>query len=157
MNRYKTLNGEIFDLDELTDELKAVYRELKTHYDTNMEWTEFPNLWTAKVRNALSGKHSSEIVDEPIYKICQDMESRLGIRQGYTKEPDYRDLLADIISLHFGSRYQFSKEIGIDEGYLSSVLNKKKNLSLEKLQEILKKINYRIAFIEREGAELLRE
>lgn len=149
MNMYKTLNGEVFDLDELTDELKTIYSVLKSHYDINTDWTEFTNLWITKVREAFSDKQPSEIVEEPIYKICQDLDSRLGIRQGYTREPDYRDLLADIISLHFGSRYQFSKEIGIDEGYLSSVLNKKKNLSLEKLQEILKKMNYRIAFVEK--------
>lgn len=148
MNVYKTLNGEVFMLDALTKELKEVYCMVKSHYDANTDWTEFTNLWMTKIREIFSNKQPSEIVEEPIYKICQDLDSRLGIRQGYTREPDYRDLLADIISLHFGSRYQFSKEVGIDEGYLSSVLNKKKNLSMEKLQEILKKTNYRIAFIE---------
>jgi len=149
MNLYKTLNGEVFNLDELPDELKAVYSEVKAYYDTNADWTEFTNLWMAKIRENFSDKKPSEVVEEPIYKICQDLDSRLGIRQGYTREPDYRDLLADIISLHFGSRYRFCKEIGVDEGYLSSVLNKKKNLSLEKLEEILNRANYRIAFIEK--------
>ena len=149
MNLYKTLNGDIFNLDELPAELKSVYREVKSLYDINAGWTEFTNHWIAKIRGAFSGEPPSAVVEEPIYKICQDLDSRLGIRQGYTREPDYRDLLADIISLHFGSRYRFCKETGVDEGHLSSVLKKKKNLSLEKLQEILNKTNYRIAFVEK--------
>lgn len=154
MNLYKTLNGEVFNLDELPAKLKALYSEVKSFYDTNADWTEFANLWTAKIRESFSDKQRSEVVEEPIYKICQDLESRLGIRQGYTREPDYRDLLADIISLHYGSRYRFCKEIGVDEGYLSSVLNKKRNLSLKKLQDILNKTNYRIAFIEKVKEEV---
>lgn len=149
MNYYRTLNGEAFNLNELTEQQKLIYAEVKSFYDTNPEWTEFTSLWIARIKEAFAGKQPSSVVEEPIYKICQDMDSRLGIRQGYTKEPDYRDLLADIISRHFKSRYQFCKEIGIDEGYLSSVLAKKKHLSIEKLQEILDKIDYRIAFIER--------
>ena len=148
-NFFKTLNGEIFKLDELTAEEKAIYDEIKYAYDTNTEWTEFTNLWIAKIREVFIGKDPSLIVEEPIYSICQDLDSRLGIRQGYTREPDYRDLLDDIISIHFGSRYRFCQEMGMDEGFLSSVLNRKKDLSLAKLQQILKKMNYRIMFIEK--------
>ena len=151
MNYYRTLDGEIFNLDELTDQQKRIYTEVKYAYDTNPEWTEFSNLWITKLKEALAGKEPASIVEEPIFKICQDLESRLGIRQGYTREPDYRDLLADIISRHFKSRYQFCKEIGIDEGYLSAVLARKKHLSIEKLQEILDKLDHRIIFVEKVG------
>jgi hypothetical protein len=151
MNFYKTLNGEIFDFNQLTDEQKAIYNVVKSFYDTNPEWTEFSNFWITKIREAFTNEEPSLVVEEPIYKICQDLESRLGIRQGYAREPDYRDLLADIISIHFKSRYQFCKEIEIDEGYLSNVLNRKKHLSVEKLEEILERTNYRSAFIEKTG------
>ena len=77
------------------------------------------------------------------------MDSRLGIKQGYTREPDYRDLLDDAISMHFQSRYQFCKLMGVDEGDLSSILQKKKNFSVKRLQDILDKMNYRIALVER--------
>ena len=151
MNLYRTLNGEVFNLDKLPAKQKSIYVEVKSSYDLNIEWTEFTNLWVAKVREVLRDEEPSEIVGEPIYKICQDLDSRLGIRQGYTREPDYRDLLADIINVHFGSRYQFCKQTGIDEGYLSSILNKKKDPSLKMLQRILKKSNYQIRFVEKVG------
>lgn len=147
MNLHRTLNGEVFDIDDLTGEQKAVYAAVRPSYDTNIEWTEFTNLWVAQLRETFGDKGTSVVAKEPIYKICQDLDSRLGIRQGYTREPDYRDLLADIISLHFRSRYQFCKRVGLDEGYLSSVLKKRKHLSLRKLQEVLERINYRISFV----------
>lgn len=149
MKTYKTLRGEIFDLGELTPEQKAIYTDVKSAFDSNTEWTDFSNLWIARMGAAFDGIPRSEVVEEPLYKICQDLESRLGIRQGHTSEPDYRDLLAEVISLHYRSRYQFCAEMGFDEGYLSSVLSKKKNLSLKKLEEILGRTNYRIAFVER--------
>jgi hypothetical protein len=149
MNFFKTLNGEVFALDRLTSEQKRIYSEAKSFYDENPEWREFSNFWITKIRDIFANEEPSSVVEEPLYKICQDLESRLGIRQGYTREPDYRDLLADIIDLHYRSRYQFCKDMGIDEGYLSNVLNKKKHLSIERLQEILEKTNYRIAFLEK--------
>ena len=131
MNLYRTLKSEVFDLGRLPAKQKSIYAELKSSYDLNIEWTRFTNLWITKVKEALKDEEPSEMVEEPIYKICQDLDSRLGIRQEYTKEPDYQDLLADVINLHFGSRYQFCKQTGVDEGYLSSILSRKKNPSLK--------------------------
>ncbi len=149
MNFYKTLNSEVFDLDQLTNEQEAIYRAVESFYDTNPDWGEFSNFWIARMREVLGNEESSSVIKAPIYKICQDLDSRLGIRQGYTRESDYRDLLADVIDRHFKSRYQFCKEIGIDEGYLSNVLNKKRHISIEKLEEVLERTNYRIAFVEK--------
>jgi hypothetical protein len=153
MHIYKTLNGEVFDLDKLTDKERKIYKELKSYYDSNQEWTAFSNLWFAKIRRAFKDEKPSVVVQTPIYKICQDLDSRLGLKQGYTREPDYRDLLIDIIGSHFKSQSEFSKTVGIDPGYLSSVLAKRKHLSVEKLEQILSKTNYQIAFIERFESE----
>ena len=151
MNYYRTLDGEVFNLDELTEQQKLIYSEVKAFYDTNPEWTLFSNFWMAKIKEAFASEEPGSVVKEPIFEICQDLDSRLGVRQGYMREPDYRDLLADIISRHFKSRYQFCKEIGIDEGFLSAVLARKKHLSIEKLQEILDKLDHRIIFVEKVG------
>lgn len=152
MNYYKTLDGEVFNLDELTKQQKLIYSEVKSFYDTNPDWNQFSNMWTDRLKEAFDGIDPRTVIKEPIFEICQDLDSRLGIRQGYTREPDYRDLLADIISRHFKSRYQFCKEMGIDEGYLSTILARKKHLSMEKLQEILDKLDHRIVFVEKVGA-----
>lgn len=62
---------------------------------------------------------------------------------------DYRDLLAKIISEKYLSRYQFCRVIGIDEAFLSNVLNKKKHFSLKNLEEILAKIGYEISMVKK--------
>ena len=151
MNYYRTLDGKVFNLDELTEQQKLIYSEVKSFYDTNPDWNQFSNMWSDRLRESFTGVDPHIVVEEPIFEICQDLESRLGIRQGYTREPDYRDLLADIISRNFKSRYQFCKEMGIDEGYLSAVLSRKKHLSIEKLQDILDKLDHRIVFVEKVG------
>ena len=149
MNMYKTLNSEFLNLDELTKEEKAIYNQVKSLYDTGREWSEFKNAWIGKVMAISKDIPSAEVVEQPIYKICQDLDSRLGIKQGYTREPDYRDLLDDVISIHFQSRYQFCKLMDVDEGDLSRILQKKKDFSVKRLQDILDKMNYRIALVER--------
>lgn len=154
MNIYKTLNGGFYNINELPVESKSIYTEIKASYDAGIEWTRFTNLWTQRISETFSNEPKSVIVESPIYKICQDLDSRIGIKQGYTREPDYRDILADLISMHYKSRYQFCKKTGIGEGYLSSVLNRKKEFSITKLREILEIMNYRIAFIEKQEADV---
>jgi hypothetical protein len=71
------------------------------------------------------------------YRICQDLEARLGIAQGKVAPPDYRDYLADLIDEKYGSRYRFCKETGIDPGQLSRVFASRSDLSLEALKKLL--------------------
>ncbi len=71
------------------------------------------------------------------YRICQDLEARLGIAQGKVGAPDYRDYLADLIEERYGSRYRFCKEQGVDPGHLSRVLASRSELSLESLKHVL--------------------
>lgn len=59
----------------------------------------------------------------------------------------WRDQLDLIIKKKFKSRYAFCKEVGLDQGFLSNVLKKKKGLSIENLSEILDKIGYKITIV----------
>jgi len=82
----------------------------------------------------------------PIFRICQDLSSRLGIKQGYIRKDDYRDKLLEIIDSNFRSRYEFCKKVGIDEGFLSKVLRNQRSLSLDNLLRILGAVGYEIEF-----------
>ncbi len=145
---YLTLDNDEYSLDALDAEEQRLYQEVKRRFDTDMDAVEFTNFWMGLIRKQYESIERAEIVALPLYKICQDLESRLAIRQGYAKEPDYRDLLADAIDMRYTSRYQFCKETGMDQGYLSSVLNKKKNTSFETFQRLLVLLNCRIAIID---------
>ena len=79
-------------------------------------------------------------MESPAYRICQDLEARLGIAQGKVAPPDYRDYLADLIEERYGSSYRFCKETGVDPGHLSRVLSARSELSLKHLQRLLESL-----------------
>ena len=93
----------------------------------------FAAWWNAEfTKTRLSGK-------SPAYRICQDLEARLGIDQGSVSPPDYRDFLADLIDAQFGSRQEFCRAAGVDAGQLSRVFAVARPPSgrLQKLLEVL--------------------
>lgn len=144
MKQYETLNHEILDLDNLPKKYQNFYREINKYYKKGPDWNEFSNLWLGKINSIFHKVKREDIVKTPIFRICQDMESRLGIKQGHTRMTDYRDILAKIIAENYQSRYNFCKKVGIDPAFLSSVLKKKKHFSTNKLQMILEKSGYEI-------------
>jgi len=92
----------------------------------------------------LSGK---ELVRLPVYAICQDIASRVGIEQGYFRQRDYRDDLVELIAKTHESRYQFAKETGLNQAFLSRVLSKRAHLSVEKLEKAAEALGYRVALV----------
>jgi transcriptional regulator with XRE-family HTH domain len=80
----------------------------------------------------------------PVYRICQDLEARLGIHQGSVSAPDYRDFLADLIEGRFGSRAEFCQATGVDPGQLSRVFAGRADLSLRALQKVLEVLQARL-------------
>ncbi len=128
---YKTITGRPFDLRKLTVEERRVLAYVILLYRERPEWTTFANKWQAWLRE--SGLPHTSVV----YRICQDLESRLGIEQRMVAPPDYRDFLSDLIEMRFGSRYRFCKEAKIDPGHLSRILAGKSNVSLDSLGQML--------------------
>ncbi len=150
-NIYKTLRNEIYDVSGLSKEHQEILNKVYKKFEDNPDWLEFKNFWRAQIgeiRKSISGRL---LVNLPLYRICQDLTSRLGIQQGEIRTSDYRDQLADIIRLKYHSRYEFCKEVKIDESYLSKTLNKDSNISIKKLESILSKVGYEIRLVPIEG------
>src|SRR2546430_13682738 len=63
---------------------------------------------------------------------------------------DYRDDLRDLLDRAHTerglTRYRLCKQMGIDSGTLSNVLAKRRHFSLEKLEQILRLLGYRLSF-----------
>ena len=74
-----------------------------------------------------------------------------GIDQGFFRQRDYRDDLAEMIRRKFPSRYRFAKRVGIDEALLSRVIRKKAHLSIDKLESAVAPLGYRVALIRSSG------
>jgi hypothetical protein len=64
--------------------------------------------------------------------------------------PDYRDELRELLDKAHNerglTRYRLCKQMGIDSGTLSNVLAKRRHFSLDKLEQILALLGYRMMF-----------
>ncbi|MFA4880601.1 MAG: hypothetical protein WC650_03175 [Candidatus Doudnabacteria bacterium] len=91
---YVTLDGAKFDLDALSEQEQKVYQVVRQFLERAPEpgWGgEFPNFWSSQLVNLYGGEQ--QMLGTVLYEICQDLEARLGIKQGYIKPPEEHDWL----------------------------------------------------------------
>jgi len=128
---FRTITGRTLDLAGLGEDERRFLGTVQREYEKGPEWSEFAAWWAQELLCAGLGQGSVS------YRVCQDLEARLGIAQGKVAPPDYRDFLADLIEERYGSRYRFCKETGVDPGHLSRVFAGRAELSLQSLQRVL--------------------
>jgi hypothetical protein len=135
---YQTITGRRLPLSKLSKPEKGLLASVQQKYSARLEWTRFAAWWNAEfTKSGLSTK-------SPVYRICQDLEARLGIQQGSVSPPDYRDFLADLIDGKFGSRQEFCQATGVDPGQLSRVFAGRGDLSLRALHNVLEVLQARL-------------
>src|SRR5438552_3776211 len=122
---YQTITGGRISLSGLSDVEYVFLDMVAKKYNARQDWTRFAAWWNAKFKT--SGLSTASVV----YRICNDLEARLGINQGKVSPPDYRDYLAELIDTQFGSRQEFCRATGVDPGQLSRVLASRDNLSMK--------------------------
>lgn len=149
---YTAVTGRRFDLEQLTLDQRSFLAKVGALFRRRPDWDEFAQAWPTIGREML-WRDGADPVGHPIYRICQDLEARLGIAEGRVAETDYVDQLVDLIEVRFGSRYRFCKETGIDQGHLSRVLAGKKHLSIATLFSILEALGTKLAVVDRVGEE----
>jgi hypothetical protein len=145
---YQTITGRTLNLGRLREKERKFLSAVRRKFAGGPEWSEFAAWWIGEFqRSALP-------IDSVAYRICQDLEARLGIAEGKVSGPDYRDYLADLIEERYGSRYRFCKETGVDPGHLSRVFASRSELSLQSLQRILQALHAALII---QGEESLAE
>jgi hypothetical protein len=132
---YKTITGRRLSLEGLSLQERNFLARVNTEYQDRPGWSEFGKWWARQLDK------EGFVETSLVYRICQDLEARLGIEQGKVAPPDYRDYLADLIDEKYGTRYRFCKEVGVDPGHLSRVFASRSDLSLQALSEILNKLH----------------
>jgi transcriptional regulator with XRE-family HTH domain len=132
---YQTITGRMLSLGRLADKERKFLGAVHRKFAKGPEWSVFAAWWAGEFQR------SGLPEDSPTYRICQDLEARLGIAQGKVAPPDYRDYLADLIEDRYGSRYRFCKETGVDPGHLSRVFASRSELSLQSLQRLLQALH----------------
>lgn len=132
---FETITGRTLDLGKLNEKEREFLAAVQRRYEKGLGWSEFASWWAEEFQR--SGLRAGSVA----YRICQDLEARLGIAQGKVSPPDYRDYLADLIEERYGSRYRFCKETGMDPGHLSRVFASRSELSLQTLQRIVEELH----------------
>lgn len=133
--RYTTITGREIDVGALSDPERGFLEEIAAIFRAQPDWTRFAAQWMRLGRERLW--RTTRPVGTPLYAVCQDLETRLGVAQGKVSAPDYRDLLLDIIDERFPSRAAFCRSAGMDPGHLSRVLAGKSEISVETLHRAL--------------------
>ena len=152
---YDDLSGRRWSLASLTRRERAFLRAFIRRACSGASWPELSTSWRGRLLKLYHGRSRKKIVQLPLYAICQDLESRVGIEQGFFRQRDYRDDLAELVRRRFPSRYRFASEAGIDESLLSRVLRKGAHLSIQKLDSAVASLGYRVALI-RSGRRMSR-
>ena len=148
-----TLDGQAISLERITDKEKTFLKKAFSLYKEKVDWNEFSNFYIGEIQNLFGPVPRKEIVKSPLFKLCGDLEMRLGIEQGQTRLPDYRDALENLIDSEFGSRYQFCKKASISQDTLSRILNKKREPSIQLLINILDSLGYELAFQRKQSSQ----
>jgi len=143
-DQHRNLRGEIIPFAQLDDDERALVRTLLAEAASGIDWNGYSNFWMSRVDTFYSPRGLSrlEIRRTAAYRIGQDMGSRIGIREGAVRAPDYRDELSEIIRTRFGTQREFCEKSGLSEDMLSHVLSKRKHLAINTLVEALGRVGY---------------
>lgn len=143
---YTTLKRELIDLNTLNAKERALVDELIALQKMAAKLHDYCNAWMPRVTALYksSGLSRREIIATPVWRIAQDLNSRLMIRDGRASPPDYRDELKAIIEEKFPSQRAFCDATGISEDMLSHVLARRKHLASDTLSTALERIGYRL-------------
>ena len=151
---YSTLNGEVFSLADLDSEERRLVNDLVTRQKSVAEWTEYANYYVRAVGDFYESRGLTRraITGLPVWKIAQDLKSRLMVRAGQAVPPDYRDALGSLIRSAFPTQKAFCEATGLSEDLVSHVLARRKHLAIDTLSDALQKIGYRLQIVPTEKA-----
>lgn len=131
-NQYVTMTGRTVDLGALIEDERRALAAVVEKYREEPEWTHFATWWMKEL-----GKRGISH-ESALYRICDDLEARLGIAQGKASPPDYRHYLLALIEEQYSSRYKFCMEAKVDQAQLSRILSGKGDFSMDSLVKVLR-------------------
>lgn len=85
MLTYRTLDGAMLDLSELSEAEQAFFRRCEAAYRDGTPWGEFLALVGGQENSQLyptGGRVTPAVWNHPLYRAARDLGDRLGIQQG---------------------------------------------------------------------------
>ncbi len=153
---YVDLDGREICLGHLDAEERKLLARLRRRAATHPDWCDFDNYRFRTITEFYDARGVPRKVsrESVVYRVAQDLSSRLGLACGLIRPDDYQGELEDLIREKFPSRRAFCEATGLAEDMLSHVLAGRKDLSLAKLTGALARIGYRLRIVPApEGAQ----
>jgi len=143
------LKGREVSLAGLDDEERKLVSRLKRRATTHPDWNDFENYWLKAVAGLYEGRGLTrrEVTRTVAWRIGQDLGSRLAVEAGLARISDYRDELDLLIHRKFKTRREFCEATGLSEDLVSHVLARRKNISIEKLDQALHRVGYALRIV----------
>jgi hypothetical protein len=146
---YFDLDGQAICLGHLDAQERKLLARIRRRARIHPDWDDFDNYWTHAVGKFYDarGIPRTKSRDGVVFRVAQDLSSRLGIASGLVRPDDYQGELEELIREKFPSRRAFCEATGLSEDMLSHVLAGRKDLSLAKLTAALERIGYRLRIV----------
>jgi hypothetical protein len=146
---YVDLDGQTICLGHLDAEERKLLARIRRRARTHPDWNDYDNYWTREVGKFYDARGVPRTVsrESVVYRVAQDLSSRLGLACGLIRPDDYQGELEELIREKFPSRRAFCEATGLSEDMLSHVLAGRKDFSLAKLTAALARIGYRLRLV----------
>ncbi len=153
---YTTIRNAKYNLANLDPDERQLVANLIAFQKSAKQWTDYANYYMGAVHDLYSprGLTRRQIIETAVWKIAQDLNSRLMVAAGIARAPgdDYRDTLESLIRTAFPTQKEFCEATGLAEDLVSHVLSKRKHLAIDTLTGALQRIGYRIQIVPMEKA-----
>jgi hypothetical protein len=152
-DRYIDLKGRELSLAELGEDERSLLNTLQQRADRAPPWHEFANFWMKLVGEFYDGRglSRSQVRHTVLYRIAQDLASRLAVEQGVARVPDYRDEIEALVRTRFKTRRAFCEATGLSEDMLSHVLAGRKHIAIDTLSDALSRIGCALKIVPQTG------
>jgi hypothetical protein len=85
IEQYTTLERRKYNIGDLSEPEQEVYREMSKLFEEGTESWRFSNTWRFEIEKIRGNRSRREMTSTPIYGICEDLESRLQIKEGIAR------------------------------------------------------------------------
>jgi hypothetical protein len=86
IKNYTTLEKEVIYINGMSELEQSFYLQITNYYQQNPSHPDFSNYWRAEGQRVVWIDCSrKEIVRSSIFKVCQDLDARLAIKEGHLR------------------------------------------------------------------------
>ena len=86
---YEDLAGRRWSLSSLTPRERRFLRSFVKRVNEGVSWPDLCGSWRVTLLKLCHGRSRKDVVRLPLYAVCQDIESRVGIDQGFFRQRDW--------------------------------------------------------------------